>query len=69
MMGDCNKCVYSTRDGGCRKWTCEGTKTVDDIKAEAFDEFKNEIKKCCSIVGNCDFDDLDRIAKQLKEQK
>lgn len=31
---DCNVCVYSTREGGCRVWDCKGTKTVEDIKEE-----------------------------------
>jgi len=35
---DCNNCVYSTRDGNCRKFTCEGTKTVEQIRADAIDE-------------------------------
>lgn len=40
---DCNKCVYSTRDGNCRKWECEGTKTVEDIKAEVIGEIHTEL--------------------------
>lgn len=35
---DCNICVYSARNGDCRKWDCEGTKKVEDIKADAIDE-------------------------------
>lgn len=42
---ECNKCVYSTRDGNCRKWDCEGTKTVKDIKAEGMQEFANWLVK------------------------
>lgn len=38
-MRDCNKCVYSTRDGNCRKWECKGTVTVEDIKKEAIKDF------------------------------
>lgn len=22
-MGDCNKCLWATRDGGCASWSCE----------------------------------------------
>lgn len=39
MARECNQCVYSTRDGNCRKWSCEGTKTVDDIKEQGVKEF------------------------------
>lgn len=36
---DCNRCVYSTRDGDCRRFTCRGTVTVDDVKTESVKEF------------------------------
>ena len=42
MDRECNKCVYSTRDGNCRKWSCEGTVTVEDIKAEAYNNGWNK---------------------------
>lgn len=38
MDRDCNECVYSARDGSCRKWSCEGTKTVEDVKMDTFKE-------------------------------
>lgn len=41
---ECNKCVYSTRDGNCRKWDCDGTKTVDDIKMETIHECVEALK-------------------------
>lgn len=41
---DCNRCVYSTRDGNCRKWECNGTVTVKDVKREAVEEYKNSLK-------------------------
>lgn len=44
-MRDCNKCVYSTRDGNCRKWECKGTVTVEDIKKEAKEECGEELLK------------------------
>lgn len=37
-------------------------------RADAIDKYNEKIKDCCSIVGSCDFADLDRIAKQLKEE-
>jgi len=43
MDRECNKCVYSTRDGDCRKWSCEGTKTVDDIRIETAKEMNTRI--------------------------
>ena len=46
---NCNECVYSTRDGFCRRFECAGTVTVEDIKAEArqsaIDEFADKIKE------------------------
>lgn len=38
-----------------------------DERAKAIDEYNVKIKECCSVVGNCDFEDLDRIAERLKE--
>jgi len=49
MDRECNKCVYSTRDGNCRKWSCEGTKTVEDIKAEARKETVMYVRKLIKI--------------------
>lgn len=43
-MRDCNKCVYSTRDGNCRKWECKGTVTVEDIRKEAIKDFAEWLK-------------------------
>lgn len=43
MDRECNKCVYSTRDGDCRKWSCEGTKTVEDIRIETAKEMNTRI--------------------------
>lgn len=50
MDRECNKCVYSTRDGGCRKWSCEGTKTVEDIKAEAKAEIIDRCKNLLNVT-------------------
>lgn len=45
MDRDCNNCVYSTRDGDCRKWQCNNKGwTVEDIKAEAIDEFADFLR-------------------------
>ena len=30
---DCNKCVWSTRDGGCASWDCEFIDRDDAVKA------------------------------------
>lgn len=49
MDRECNKCVYSTRDGNCRKWDCE-YKTVEDIRTEVIDEFENKILGNCSVM-------------------
>ena len=38
MDRECNKCVYSTRDGECRKWSCEGTVTVGDLKNQIMED-------------------------------
>ena len=74
MDRDCNKCVYSTRDGGCRKWTCEGTKTVEDIRAEVIDSIiqadKNRyycIEDLCTGENNCS-DCRVKYLEKLKEQ-
>lgn len=37
-------------------------------RSDTIDKYNEKIKECCSIVGSCDFSDLDRIAKQLKEE-
>lgn len=72
MMGDCNKCVYSTRDGGCRRWTCEGTKTVDDIMEKGITHGVNmcidSIKNSYSHYDITIYDILHTLT-QLKEQK
>ena len=50
---DCNRCVYSTRDGGCRRFTCHGTETVDDVREKAVGEFVDwiiENKSCCGYI-------------------
>lgn len=39
IIRDCNNCVYSTRDGGCRKWKCFGNVTVEDIEKSVWDDF------------------------------
>ena len=59
MERDCNKCVYSTRDGNCRKWECVGTKTVKDIKTDTINE-------CIRIVTECVWKDTDMLVELLK---
>lgn len=71
---NCNNCVYSTRDGFCRKFECAGTVTVEDIKAEArqsaIDEFiekfikRNQFKQ----MNKCEcINAMYVLAEQLKE--
>lgn len=69
MERDCNKCVYSTRDGSCRKWNCEGTKTVEDIRAEVIEEFLNKVCSLRIYDNDLSLADLKRVAEQLKENK
>lgn len=40
-----------------------------DERAKTIEEFKSKIKECCSIVGTCDFEDLDRISERLKGEE
>lgn len=75
MDRDCNKCVYSTREGGCRKFKCEGTKTVEDIRAEAIKDVISYLHEydiidcnCCTENNRCDRDCWDVIAEQMKEK-
>lgn len=56
MERDCNNCVYSTRDGGCRKWSCEGTKTVKDIRKETIEEVEEKLRSAKFFFE----EDLDR---------
>lgn len=77
MDRDCNNCVYSTRDGNCRKWNCEGTKTVEDIRKEVIDEISNksfcEFTNCedCAMWGQYDEFGEEEVCflEQIKEQK
>ena len=64
MDRDCNRCVYSTREGGCRKFKCEGTKTVEDIKTDAIDD----VLFILYDKGYINSDDEEYIKEQLKEQ-
>lgn len=36
------------------------------VRAEAIDEYNAKIKECCNIIGSCDFEDLDKIARAVK---
>lgn len=33
---------------------------------QALEDFEAKIKECCSIVGSCDYEDMERIKEQLK---
>lgn len=34
---------------------------------QALEDFDAKIKECCSIVGSCDFEDMEKIKEQLKK--
>lgn len=71
MDRDCNKCVWHT-DGNCKKWDCE-YKTVEDIRTDAIDEFREKVfNKFCRLTLSMYnfklFDDaLQEAYKELKE--
>lgn len=70
MDRDCNRCVYSTREGGCRKFTCEGTKTVEDIRAEVLEEYVKLFIENALIDESKTWTEYARkVAEQLKENK
>lgn len=50
---NCNRCVYSTRNGDCVKWTCDGTVTVNKLKQDALKELANK------LIENWSFTDSD----------
>ena len=75
MDRECNKCVYHT-SGSCSAWECTGTKTVEDVRADAIDEVICILKhRNTTILENgyeyhgYDDEELEEIAEQLKEQK
>lgn len=41
---------------------------INEIKSynQALEDFEVKIKECCSIVGSCDYEDMERIKEQLK---
>lgn len=67
---NCNECVYSTRDGFCRKFECAGTVTVEDIKAETIDEFADALIKIANkrYMYELSIIDVGLVKSQLKEQ-
>lgn len=40
-MPDCNKCIWSTRDGGCVSWTCDFV-SHEDARAMIADKEQKE---------------------------
>lgn len=59
----CDKCDYFVSvEEAYTNGKADGT-------AKAIDEYNAKIKECCNIVGSCDFEDLDKIAEQLKGAK
>lgn len=76
---ECYKCVYHS-SGLCSRWSCMGTKTVDDIKEEARIEAIDEFLKALvdksgylsvgnKIVESSFIYNFTKIAELLKEQK
>lgn len=82
MDRDCNQCVYSTREGGCRKYKCEGTKTVEDIRSEVIEECFKKIEQRLNddtevsfdlpveeVLGeNIDMDDFLMLAERIVQE-
>lgn len=68
MDRECNKCVYSTRDGNCRKWSCEGTKTVEDIRTETFQESIKILRGLDNSIADM-FENIVMNAKHYNERK
>ena len=65
-----------TNDDNPKKHFYQDCKTFEDleehdkqVRADAIEEYKNKIKENCHVFGNCDFEDLDFIANELKEKK
>lgn len=49
----------------------EGIYTTVEVEQQRFynqalEDFEVKIKECCSIVGSCDYEDMERIKEQLK---
>lgn len=68
MDRECNKCVYSTRDGNCRKWSCEGTKTVEDIRTETFQESIKILRGLDNSIADM-FENIVMNANHYNERK
>lgn len=67
MDRDCNQCVYSTREGGCRKYKCEGTKTVEDIRAEVIEEIKELAQ--LNLIEAMDLENATKYGNKNAEQQ
>lgn len=65
---NCKMCVYYS-ENGCSQFNCQGTTTVDDIRAEertmVADKFADEM----IVMMSGHKDDILQIAKRIKEQK
>lgn len=61
-MRDCNNCIYSTREGSCRKWKCEGTVTEDKLKNDVLQNFADWLVKY-KVVGEIAMEELLRDYK------
>lgn len=65
---DCNICVYSTRNGGCRKGICNGTKTVKDIQADMLEKVVKELNESELVSFTEVIGFLKDKAERLREQ-
>lgn len=41
VVRDCNKCINHI-SGNCSAWNCKGTVTIEDVKAEAYEQGKKD---------------------------
>lgn len=60
---NCNRCVYSTRNGDCVKWTCDGTVTVNTLKHNAMQELADKLIETWSFIDE-DGDTVIAISKE-----
>lgn len=65
---DCNNCVYSTRDGGCRKGICNGTKTEKGFQADMLENVVKELNESELVSFTEVIGFLKDKAEQLREQ-
>lgn len=50
---------------GCECFEIDLEKHDTETYNQALEDFEMKIKKCCSLAGSCDFDDMAEIKEQL----